>query len=364
MKEWLASRLVNAFLVLITLAIGFLFFELVVFRFVLLPSDVPSNAFVNDLVRYAPNQSGTWRVRDEIAAPYFINAQGWNSGIGDYVVERRPAVRRIAIVGDSMVEAMQVAYDHSMAERLSKEMGSRGVSVEVYRFGIAGAPLTQYLWMVEREVLAYRPDAIVVLLIHNDFDESFRFVQGRYTSSFAKLRVSDGKVLGEIPPTPWEPTAADWIRRSASARYMYYRWQVRLEPIRELLLGPAAAQSAKYEANIDVRSALGRLRDIEATTDHVFGRLAEMGRRTGVRLLIAIDGVRFAIYQGERSEVLLLNRLAGELAQKHGLTFLDLHSAFGADWAANHKRFEFQSDGHWNEHGHAVAARAVAEGLK
>ena len=115
-----------------------------------------------------------------------------------------------------MVEAMQVAYDHSMAERLSKEMGSRGVSVEVYRFGIAGAPLTQYLWMVEREVLAYRPDAIVVLLIHNDFDESFRFVQGRYTSSFAKLRVSDGKVLGEIPPTPWEPTAADWIRRSAS----------------------------------------------------------------------------------------------------------------------------------------------------
>src|SRR5437588_812297 len=50
--------------------------EFGVFRFIWLASDVPANDFVDGIVRYASNQSGSWRVRDEIAAPYRINAQG------------------------------------------------------------------------------------------------------------------------------------------------------------------------------------------------------------------------------------------------------------------------------------------------
>jgi len=67
--------------------------ELVVFRLIWPGSDVPANDFVDGVVRYAPHQSGIWRVRDEIAAPYRINGQGWNSGIGDYAIPRRPGVR-------------------------------------------------------------------------------------------------------------------------------------------------------------------------------------------------------------------------------------------------------------------------------
>ena len=157
-------------------------------------------------MRYVPNQSGIWRVENEIAAPYAINAQGWNSGAGDYVVARTPGVGRVAVVGDSMVEAMQVPHDKSMSERLAEELSRDGKRSEVYRFAVSGAPLSQYLYMIEREVLSYRPDWIVVVMTHNDFDEMFQFVQGRYTSSFLKLRVTDGKVE-EIPPVPWKAGA-------------------------------------------------------------------------------------------------------------------------------------------------------------
>ena len=92
--------------------------------------------------------------------------------------------------------------------------------------------------MIEREVVRYRPDWIVVVLLHNDFNETFESVQGRYTSSFLKLRISDGDAVEEVPPTPWKPGAADWLRRTAVARYMYYRWQVRAEAIRDLFLRP------------------------------------------------------------------------------------------------------------------------------
>ena len=55
-----------------------------------------------------------------------------------------------------------------------------------------------------------------------------------------------------------------------------------------------------------------------------------------------------------------LNELAMELAEKHDLPLIDLTKAFTSDWQANSQRFEFASDGHWNERGHAVAAGEIA----
>jgi hypothetical protein len=78
--------------------------EFVAFRFIFLPSDVPRNIFKDGLIRYAPEQSGVWRVHDEISAPYAINREGWNSSHGEYRPERTPGLRRIVIIGDSYVE--------------------------------------------------------------------------------------------------------------------------------------------------------------------------------------------------------------------------------------------------------------------
>jgi lysophospholipase L1-like esterase len=338
--------------------------ELVVFRLVLPASDVPANAFVDEVVRYAPDQSGVWRVRDEIAAPFRINAQGWNSGIGDYATQRRPGVSRIAVVGDSYVEALQVAYDHSVAERLAADLaaapGATPSAVEVYRFGISDAPLSQYLQMIEHEVTRYRPDWVVVLIVHNDFDESYKFKPGRYTSSFLKLRVEAGKVVGEIPPLPWRPGTIEWLRQTATARFFLYRWQVRPELLVNLLLPRAEAAPA---ANTDIGAVLADEAGIQAVTDYLFGRLDAAVHAMGARLLLAMDGDRSAIYGERDSPALALNRLAADMAARHHIAFVDLEPVFLADWRAEHRRFDFDADGHWNEHGHAVAAAAIAQAL-
>jgi hypothetical protein len=363
-RRGIADAAINAGLVVASLLITLLFCEFVLFRLILLPSDVPENAFVNGLVRYAPHQSGIWRVRNEIAAPYAINKQGWNSSVDDYAVERRPGVTRVAVVGDSMVEALQVPHDRSIAERLVTELSHAGQPVEVYRFGISGAPLSQYLHMIEREVLLYRPDWIVVVLVHNDFDETFQFVQGRYTSSFLKLKVADGKVVQEVPPVAWQPGAADRVRRTAIGRYTYYRWQVHIGAIRDLFLPSAQAATGRYEANIDVGAVLRQMPAVAAATDYVFARMAMAAQKGGTRVLLAMDGVRGVLYSDGTSQALALNRLAAELARKHGLAFIDLHPVFLAEWDAHHRPFEFVSDSQWNEHGHAVAARAVARAIE
>lgn len=362
------SRLRNGLINLAVTAGSILFFalfcELVLFRFVLPGSDVPRNAFSNGVVRYQPGQSGIWRVRDEIAAPFKINAQGWNSPLPDYPVARWPGVSRIAFVGDSFVEALQVPFDRTFAERTVAALGPKG-TVEGYRFGVAGAPLSQYLQMVEREVEVRRPDRIVVMLVHNDFDESFVFKPGRYTSSFLKLRIEDGRVAGEVAPEPWHPGLFESLRQTATARFLLYRWQVRPQTLVDAILGPAqAAGDGGYAANIDVADVLAREADIRVATDYLFGRLKARAEAIGARLQFVMDGEREAIYAGRDSKALRLNRIAAEIAGRHGIPFLDLHPVFAADWAKNQKRFEYRSDAHWNEHGHAVAAAAIADALR
>jgi hypothetical protein len=345
------------------IAIFLLICELVVFRFIWLASDTPRLDFVNEVVRYASNQQGTWRVRDEIAGPYRINGQGWNSGRGDYGVARRLGVSRVAVVGDSYVEALQVPYTASLAEILERTLTGKEHPTEVYRFGIAGAPLSQYVHMVEREVVRYRPDLIVVTIVHNDFDESYRTRQGRYTSNFMKFRVVDGRVTGELPPEPWRAGTFEAVRQSAIVRFLLYRWQVRPQALVDLILPrPAGAADGRVAANIEIGGVLSQRREVEAVADHAVRRLAGLASGIGARLLLVMDDDRQAIYRNDKSSpVLELNRIMAAAAARHGVEFLDLHPIFAAHWAAHRRRFEFYVDGHWNELAHSIVGTAIAE---
>jgi lysophospholipase L1-like esterase len=355
------TALQNVALAACSLLICLLVAEAVVFRFVSPASDTPGIAYVDEVVRLKPGARGVWRVRDEIAAPFRVNAQGWNSGVGDYRIERMPGVPLVAVVGDSFVEALQVPPDRSIAERLAERLAADIGPAEVYRFGISGAPLSQYVRMIEREVLRYSPDWIVIVLVHNDFDESFLHRTGHYMASFVRVEVSEGRVVGDVAPVPFEAGWRELLLRSATVRWLRYRRQVTREGLRRAL---SRADEARYEAGIDVDAVAGRMTDIEAATDHLFGRLADLAGSAGAELLLVMDGNRELIYAGldpADSTASELNRLAERLAAAHGIPFLDLHEAFAADWSMHGRRFEFRHDTHWNEHGHALAADAVAD---
>jgi hypothetical protein len=355
---------VNLAVAAVSIVLTLLFCEFVMFRFVWVASDAPANDFVNGVVRYAPHQRGIWRVRDEIAAPYAINGEGWNSGVGDYVVARRDGVPRIAIVGDSFVEALQVPYNQSLGERLAADLRSGGGPVEVYRFAISGAPLSQDLQMIEREVVCYRPDWIVVVMTNLDFANSYRFQPGRYTSSFLKLSVKRGRILREIPPLPWTSNWREWLRRTATARYFLYRWRVRPAALINLLLPRARADPLGPPVPAALVAAQPDGGNVAAATGYLFGRMAQTARSIEARLLLVMVDNSDAIYRGRDGSQAPLNQLAAAIAARHDLPFIDLDAAFAADWRSGHQRFEFVSDRHWNEHGHAVAADAVAARLR
>jgi hypothetical protein len=208
-----------------------------------------------------------------------------------------------------------------------------------------------------------RRSASIVVLVHNDFDQSFRYHPGRYTSSFMKVRLADGRVVEEVPPTPYVRDWRDALRETRTLRYLYFREQVNVAALKRLVLAPRVAQ-----ANVDVADVRAALDDIRTVTDHLFGRLAAVARAAGMRLVLVMDGDRQAIYRGDVSPQdegpRTLNQLAAELAAAKGIEFVDLHPWFARDWARHGERFDFASDGHWNDRGHQVAARALQSVLE
>jgi lysophospholipase L1-like esterase len=299
---------------------------------------------------------------DEIEAPYSINDDGWNSGIRDYREARTPGVGRIAVIGDSYVEAFAVPFDASFAELTQRNLGSRGCPVEVYRFGISGAPFSQYLQVLQREALDFRPDWVVVSLVHNDFTESFEFKQGRYTSSFLKLSISGDRVKQEISPRPYDPGLWDLLRLTATFRYLYYTQHVNLGLIRDMVLGAAPKN---YQANIDVDATMRRMHNVRIATDYLIGRMAAVAKAHGVNLLFVMDGDRQLIYDGVKDDgqarPLAINKLVGELTARHGVPFIDLHPHFARDWQQRRVHFENVDDWHWNAVGHRLVADVLAD---
>jgi hypothetical protein len=333
--------------------------EFVVFRFFLVASDVPDVDFVNGIVKYAPDQKGVYRIRNEIAAKYRINKNGWNSGHDRYKQRNLKGRYRIAIIGDSYVEALQVDYDKSLAEDLEEMLGQD--KYEVYRFGISGAPMSQYMHMLRNEVLQYSPDAVFVILVHNDFNESYELIRGTYASNFLKLNISDGHI-SETPPLrlliPWY----NFIRRSATWRYLAVRQKMPYHRLKDILLGNKANY---YQANIEI-SKLKYVTKNKRATEYVFKNLKRICANNGIRLWIVMNGVMEVIYNNAEEKesrikgALSLNAIANETAQKLDINYIDLQEVFRSDYATHHKKFTYENDGHWNEYGHKVVAQILS----
>jgi hypothetical protein len=149
----------------------------------------------------------------------------------------------------------------------------------------------------------YSPDWVVIVIVHNDFDQSFLFHTGRHGSSFAKVHVVDGEVVGDIEAAPYRPRGVDRVRQSATVRYLFYNlnlrsayWKFKL--IRRFLYGQRDVDP-EFEANVDTHVIATRWREVEAVTNYSFAELDRVVRGSGARLLLVMDGHRHAIYGGE-----------------------------------------------------------------
>jgi hypothetical protein len=364
LKSWLGNLGLLGLSLFLTLAV----LENVVFRYILVPDDLVENVTIKGVVRYMPNTRATFRHPDGRSSLVTINADGWNSTKPEYQMARTPGKRRIAVVGDSYVHAAFVNVGEGFPELMERDLRARGADVEVLRFGMDGAPLSQYLHVLRREVLAYKPDVVLVPLIHNDFDESYRFLKTRYASSFMKLTRDDDGSVKEVPPGEFRYGIADSLRGYRTFRYLYYETNFYLHAkgfiSRWFWGGDEQWSPENISSAVDIR----KIADHQANrffTRYVMSEMKKLSIEHGFRLAFVMDGVREAVYADKPAsnfEVGMLNTIAADVARELSLPFLDLQETFERDWRQNRQRFEYAYDWHWNGRANKLVAEA-ANGL-
>jgi hypothetical protein len=294
-------------------------------------------------VRFVPGQEGTYtRGAFNFAGHYDINNEGWNSP-RDYFPERGAEVR-IAAIGDSFVEALQVDVGEAFPDVLDSLLNaSPGCpSTEVYRFAITGAPLSHYLGLMRYVEPIYHPDWYVVLLINNDFDESLSDAEdGRY---FWRLRETP-QGFEEIPPAVMEPQP------------------VRPDPLIESALVAFIDRNLAHfrEQPLDVAP------DIPPTPDQLQRMiryvLTEMNAIAPGRVVLIMDFDRRLLY-GDPALTSPQWAVARPLVEAEAaaldIPIVDIEAPMRADYAIHQQPFDFPRDYHWNERAHRLVAETLA----
>ena len=363
----MSARARNTAFAIITIAAGFAI-PAIVAEIVLRFLPVGGGAYTTSvnaehpILHFEPNKSYTASIgpRLEYANRGRINNAGW---VSDQNYDSTATTPLFALIGDSYVEAFIVPYRQSVQGRLAAAVGP---SHRVYAFGMSGWPLSQYLATAEFVARTYRPVALAVNVVGNDFDESLL----RYKSArgFHYFRDAPDSSL-QLQRVDYTPKWHYWfVRHSALWRYVFGHAQV-IPRVKGLF-----ARSAKSGSGKDVGDYVGNVPRVVEPERIAWSKravdvfLAELPVRTGIapgRILLIIDGMRPQLYDPQdlsRSTESYFGQMRDYLMRKAragGFEVLDMQPAFVSYYSANRQRLEFPHDGHWNAIAHGLVADAV-----
>jgi len=350
-------------LALLLAGVSFLLVAEAAFRIFLPVSDIPYWETDPALgYRHHPGIQGRF-VSRAYNVRFRINNRGWNS-LTDYTASKRPGVRRVAIVGDSYVEALQVDVGKALGPELERLMREAGHPVEVYTYGIAGASTAYAHDLLPLEVLRDRPDCVIYLFIDNDVKDSVPFL-GSYQRWGPLYDLDPAGTLRRLPLRTYEPRRLSrtlshlalfryfWVNRGLGAFGQkgggWGRRQGARSPREEGSKGMDSPESPEWRRGWQV---VGEL----------VGEMAAASRAAGTDFLVVNRPNSANFYPTDFSgEINLPEKQVAELAATHNFSFVDLRPWFSRDWEARHEPFEFAEDSHWNGHGHEVAAQALRE---
>jgi hypothetical protein len=121
--------------------------------------------------RHFPDKVVTWR--SEGFSHSYFNSDGMRDP-GDLTIAKPADTLRVALLGDSMTESLQVPFEQSWGRLVQEKIGPiDGKKVQVVNFGNSGYSTTQECLLLEEKVFKYQPDLVIVNYSSRDMLENW-----------------------------------------------------------------------------------------------------------------------------------------------------------------------------------------------
>jgi hypothetical protein len=297
----------------------------------------------------------------------FRYSKGWNFALhtlkrtnnhgflSDYDYFRQGPRPLLAIIGDSYVEAMQVPNADALPAQMASLVGDGG---RVYGLGLSGANLPTYLAYASYASRNFPVDAMVFVIIGNDYDESLLRYQATPRNHYFAEDPEGNLVLWRFDSSP--SLLKRLGRSSALVRYLLINCQLSASRLRAAF-APGDAFVANTSASVDSR----RLEDSRRAVDAFFRMLPESASLPPDRIAFLVDGLRPNLYSSEGMRAAhgsypqLMRDYFMSAARGRGYAVVDLQPVFETRHGRDGSRFEFPNDNHWSAVGHRVAAAAL-----
>jgi lysophospholipase L1-like esterase len=374
------SFLKKLVLLLLSGLFGFLLLELGVRAFLARkPYELPLFEARPDGVSYRlrPNQHFDTQIESR---PARIETDAWgNAGDLKIVPERRPGWRRIAVLGDSFAFGLWAEDPrHSMVGVAAEQTAA--ADIEWVNFAVPGYGYPDMRRRLEQEVVRWQPDWVLLCTFNgNDFRETFLGPEQMVVVNGIALP-NEAWQRKQIP-APYLP--AQRRRPLGSLMRPLRRWSQAINMASHLLsqMGqpatavPSAAQLPPAELPLSsnfmsfafwsmtnapvlqtqaVERALGELQAI-----------ADLCSGHGIRLAIAAIPTSEQVYvkamQGPGYDLQYPQRHIEQFCAQRQIPYLDLLPAFRQAAWESPSSFYCHTDPHFNNEGHALAGRWLAD---
>lgn len=392
LKGWIA----NAFLVIAGTVIGTLLFELALRAIdYSSPNFYRSDPYVGMTLRAGIEG---WR-RKEGEAYIKINSQGLRDR--EHAKVKPPHTFRIAILGDSYAEAMQVPMEDTFWKVLEQDLqtcrGLQGRQIEVINFGVAGYGTAQELMTLRHRVWDYSPDVVLLAFLSgNDVRNNLRALEQDPMRPYFVYR-DDRLVLDSSFQEDFSWRFRQWVMISGvdrlldhlrvlqlfnEARYfikgqmMQMKQNMRASEVAE---NKNEVRSRQREAGLDTMVYLEPpdhlWKEAWRVTEGIIVQMQNEVREKNADFLVVTltngDQVhpdpeqrRAAAQSLGVPDLLYPERRIAVLGKREGIPILNLAEPF-ADYAERNKvylhGFNNGGGGHWNVEGHHLAGKLMAD---